>query len=455
MFPTRFDAIVITFLGTLALLIAFVFWRGDRVELGVRETFPNGSAASTHAQIGIIFEEPLALAEDVTFSIEPAIAGEVRVKNERLLFQPANPLTEETTYTVSVDGYLANAQGRQRQKPIAWRFSTGSPRILFISWDDSADVLNQIYQIDPDGGGLQRLSQVPHDVSDFAVSPDGSSILFTVFNDEGGADLWRMNTDGSGQRVALRCAMAICSQAVFVPNSTRVIYERRTIATEGALPGLPRLWWLDTVSGETVPLFEDSQILGLGATVSTDGRFLSFVFPQEQGIQVYSLEDGSGFFLPNRMGSPARWHPNSNTLLLSDVQIDDGNPWQVHLFTVDVLSETAQSLSEQAASAVDDGTALFSPDGSQIAFGRKAPQTATGRQLWLMNVDGTNARPLTSDLDVNYGPFVWSADGRYIVMQQISLGASFAQPTLAIYDTQTSAHRELTAPVGPPFAWIP
>lgn len=455
MFPTRFDATVIFFLSVVALLIGVVYWRGDRVELAVRETIPSGSAASTRSLLRVTFEEPLAVAENVAFTIEPAVDGEVRVENGRLLFQPKAPLASETTYTVSVNGRFSNAQGRSRKAPITWQFRTGSPRILFISWDNSADALNQIYQIDPEGGAPQRLTQVPHDVSDFTVSPDGSTVLFTVFREEGGSDLWQMQADGSEQRMALDCAMALCSQAVFVPNSTRVIYERRTVAAPGSPPGLPRLWWFDTASGETVPLFEDSQILGLGATVSADGRFLSFVFPQEQGIQVYRLEDGSGFFIPNRMGSAARWHPESNSLLLSDIQLDGDSQWEVHLLSVDIASEAATSLSAIAGTPVDDSTAVYAPDGSRIAFGRKEPRTAMGRQLWLMDANGSNQIPLTSDKETHHGPFVWSADGRFLMMQQVSLGEAFAQPTLAVYDTETKTLRELTAPAGPPFAWIP
>lgn len=452
---SRFDSIIIGFLTTLIILIAVVIVRGDQIGLEVVSTFPAGSAASTQSIIGVTFGEPIANS-NVTLMIEPQVEGETVVENGRITFNPTQPLAQETLYTVTLGGTVEDAQGRSLKEPVQWQFLTGKPRILFISWEDSDDGVNQIYQATLDGGEPERLSQLSNDISDFVVSPDGSTILFTVFRQaDGGSDLWQMNADGSEQRMALDCEMAACSQAVFVPASTRVIYERRTIPSPGAPPGLPRLWWFDTVSGETVPLFEDSQLLGLGATVSEDGRFLSFVSPTDQGIQVYSLVDGDGIFIPNRMGSPARWNPETGELLLSDIQLDEENQWEVHLLTVDVASEAVTSLSGQMQMPVDDSTAVYSPDGAFIAFGRKEPRTAMGRQLWVMNADGSNAYALTNDPDAHHGPFVWSEDGRYLVMQQYRLGEQFAQPKLMLFDTQTNDLREIATPAVQPFAWIP
>jgi Tol biopolymer transport system component len=63
----------------------------------------------------------------------------------------------------------------------------------------------------------------------------------------------------------------------------------------GAEPDPPRLWWLDPASGETVSVFEDSQWLGYGARWSPDNRWLSYVSPSNQGVQVYNVDDGRNF----------------------------------------------------------------------------------------------------------------------------------------------------------------
>ncbi|MEM7331327.1 MAG: Ig-like domain-containing protein [Chloroflexota bacterium] len=452
---SRFDTIIISFLSTVAVLIGAVIWRGDQLGIGVLTTFPESRAASTQTQIRIAFDAPIAFAEDVTVSLDPPAEGAFTIQNNLLIFQAETPLTSNTTYAVTVDGDLRNDQGRRLKEPVQWQFTTGEPRILFISWEPES--LNQIYEAPISGEGEAKpLSTVEGDVTDFAVSPDGALILFTVFRaEDGGSDLWKMDADGSNQAMFLPCENAACSQMVWVPNSNRVIYERRTIPNPGAPPGLPRLWWLDIITNETVPVFQDSQLLGLGATISENGDWFSFVSPTDQGIQVYSLVDGAGIFIPNRMGSPAAWNPETGRLLLNDIQFLEENDWQVHLLEVDVNTEDVVTLSNDTFFAVDDSTPTFSPNGRFIAFGRKEARTAMGRQLWIMNSDGTDAYAVTNDPDVHYGPFEWSPNGRFIIMQQYQLKEQFASPQLMIHDFETGEWREVRTPAIQPFAFIP
>lgn len=451
---SSFDRVVFTFLSTVALLTTVVIWRGDQIGLGVMSRWPQGEATATTAQIKVLFDTTLDPNSMAQVTVEPSVAGEVTLDNRELIFEPAVPLQPNTQYTISIEGELQNEDGRRLIAPITWRFQTGQPRLLFISWGE--DNLNKIYQATLPNGTPQPLTNVTNDVTDFSLSPDGTTVLFSVFHPEDdGSDLWRMNVDGSDQKLLLSCEMAACSQTVWVPDSNRIIYERRTISAPGAQPGLPRLWWLDLTTLESVPLFQDSQFLGHGATLSDDGEWLSFISPTEQGIQVYNLLSGEGFFLPNRMGSAASWQTGTQELLLNDMVFPEEQQWEVQLFRVGVESQEMVSLSEESAWPVDDAMAVYSPNGRLIAFARKEAQTPSGRQLWLMNADGSEPRPLTDAPDSHFGPFHWSPDGQSIAMQRIDLKEPFAQPTLVIYDIPTESWQEIAKPVAQPFAWVP
>lgn len=452
---SKFDQIVIGFLTTISLLVGLILWRGDTIGFAVLETFPQGQSASAQTQIKVLFDSPISVAENVQVTLAPEVTGQLSVVGNQLIFQADAPLQSNTTYAVTIDGTLRNDQNRALKEPIRWTFQTGSPRILFISWGE--DGTNQIYQAEVgENGRVYPLSQAASDVTDFLLSPDGSIILYTVYRDlDGGSDLWQMNSDGTEPNLLLDCEMAACSQAVWVPNSTRVVYERRTIPADGAPPGLPRLWWLDVATGQTVPVFQDSQLLGLGATISADGRWMSFVSPTDQGIQIYNLENGDGLFIPNRMGSPAAWNPDTNGLLVNDIQLEADNQWEVHLLEVDVETDEIVSLSGEMQLPVDDSMPVYSPDGQWVAFGRKEARTAMGRQLWIMQADGSNPYAVTNDPDVHYGPFLWSENGRFLIMQQYKLKEQFAQPNLMLYDTQTDTWQEIASPATQPFAWIP
>lgn len=449
-----FDRIVLLFLAGTGLLTGLIIWRGDQVGLTVQSRIPAADAeqVSTRARIQIVFDAPIADVPPTAVSLDPATPGQLTTRDNTLTFTPDAPLAPDTNYQITVAAESVSARGRTLLEPLTWTFRTGHPRVVYIGWPEEST--NQIYVADLDGSPPVQLSQAPSDVLDFAVAPDGSRIAYSVIRDnDGGTDLWIMDADGTNQRELLPCEMAACSSPVWLPNGRRLIYERRNIPTPGAPPGAPRLWWLDLTSGDTVPVFQDSQQLGLGAQITTDGQWLSYVSPVDQGIQVYNLETGSGLLIPNQMGSPAVWHPQQPMLALTNIQLD-GEQWMIQLLAVDVTTEAVTPLSGEEA-AVDDSSPAWSPDGEWIAFGRKEPSTAMGRQIWLMRRDGSNAHALTNDPDVHHGPFVWSPDGRSLLYQRYNLTDLYAQPGIWLLDLESGDARQIAFPGSRPIDWLP
>ena len=449
---SRFDHVVISFLLGILLLTGFVIWRGDQLGLEVVAFSPTAEQASTQAIVQIIFNEPLDPATEPALSLEPPVTGTISFERETLTFWPAQPLSTDMTYRVSLTAGVVSERGRRLLQPVTWEFRTRQSRILYLGLDASEQ--NQIYVSEIPAGGQgtlpTQLTEAPF-VVDFSVAPDGSAIVYTILRDDGGSDLWIMAADGSNQRKLLACVEAACSNTSWSPDGRRIIYEWRNIPTPGAPPGAPRLWWLDADTGETVPVFQDSQLLGLGARLSADGRWLSFVSPIDQGIQVYNLEDGSALLISNQMGSPAVWNPQDNALLMSNISLSE-EQWAVYLEKVDVESEERTPLSQQGD--VDDSSPAWSPDGEWIAFGRKQPRTPMGRQLWLMRADGSDPHALTNDADVHYGPFAWSPDGRYILLQRYDLAEPYARAAIGLLEVGTGIMREVAAPGTQP-AWLP
>jgi Tol biopolymer transport system component len=325
------------------------------------------------------------------------------------------------------------------------------PRLLYIGWETESD-FNQLYTIRPDGSDQLRLTNEPNGVLDFAIAPDGSRIVYSARNLDGSADLWQLDGNGGNRRQLLACGLAHCSQPAWHPDGRRLVYERRNIATPGAPPGPPRIWWLDSETGQTLAVFQDTQWLGLGAAFSPDGRWLSYIAPVNQEIQAYNLETGESVIIPSKSGEEAVWSLDSASLLVSEMQIDDER-FVTHLFRANLADATLENLSGEGMDT-NDGQPTYAPDGSWIAFNRKKPRAPMGKQLWLMRPDGEEQTALTDNANIHYGQPAWSPDGTHLVVQGYLLAEPGAQPTLWLVNLATKELTPITTPAIQP-AWIP
>ncbi|MEW5988820.1 MAG: Ig-like domain-containing protein [Chloroflexota bacterium] len=451
MSSSLFDRFIFLVVAALALALGLVIWRGDQVGVRVMAVSPadGATAVSTAATIHITFDQPVEASPEYDLVIEPPVSGSLRAEGRQLTFSPATRLNPDTTYTVTLPAGLPGQQGREVLRPLTWRFATGHTRVLYLGWD--GDGRSQIFVVDPAGGEPVQLTQETDSILDYSLSPDGLAIAYTIQSQEGAADLRLIDTDGNNRRLLLNCPDAACSQPVWSPDGRRLLYERRQISQTGAVPGAPRLWWLDPVSAATSPVFQDSQLLAFGARFSPDGRWLSYVVALDQAIQVVNLEDGRLHRVPTQVGVPAAWSPQSDSLLLTDVRFQ-AEEWTVHLIRLDLDGLAQTDLSGIAQ--VDDNGPAWSPDGAWVALARKGARETAGRQVWLLRPDGAEAHPVTAAPEFQHGPPHWSPDGRWLVFQRHSLTEPGADPTIWLLEMATGELRQVAA-AGMQPAWLP
>ncbi len=329
-------------------------------------------------------------------------------------------------------------------------FSEPEERILYLG-GEAGGAVSHLSTIRPDGSGQTQLTNEPLGVVDFALSPDDLKIVYSAPAQDGSVDLWQIGVNGRSRRQLLDCQAAICTQAAWAADGRRLIYERRPLSAEGQVIDAPQLWWLDSQTGETLTVFADEAQGGVAARLSPNGRYLSATLPDDQEIHVTDLESGAVLVIPSQTGEAAVWSPDSETLLVSDMQYQ-GEQFSIHLFRANVESGELTNLSGVDLQT-SDGQPVFSPDGEWIAFTRKKTRAPMGKQLWLMRSDGSEPRALTEDAEWHYSNPTWSPDGSRLVVQVVSLTEPEALPALWQVDIEKGEWTELVSPGTQP-VWL-
>lgn len=237
-------------------------------------------------------------------------------------------------------------------------FSEPEERILYLG-GEAGGAVSHLSTIRPDGSGQTQLTNEPLGVVDFALSPDDLKIVYSAPAQDGSVDLWQIGVNGRSRRQLLDCQAAICTQAAWAADGRRLIYERRPLSAEGQVIDAPQLWWLDSQTGETLTVFADEAQGGVAARLSPNGRYLSATLPDDQEIHVTDLESGAVLVIPSQTGEAAVWSPDSETLLVSDMQYQ-GEQFSIHLFRANVESGELTNLS-----GVDLQTSDGQPDFSR------------------------------------------------------------------------------------------
>lgn len=450
---TPFDRLVWLVLAALWLATILLIVRGDQVGVQVTAVSPadGATAVSSQAQIRAAFDQPIDMSSVLrSVVVDPPTAGTAQWDGETLVFYPSEPLLPDTLYTVTIPAGLRGQGGQEVQRPFQWQFRTGHPRVLFLAEDRQGYL--QIMLADPLSPERPpaALTQEPLGVWDYAPAPDGATIAYAMIRQDGGSDLWAISPDGSQRRQLLACPEAACSGVAWAPDGQRLIYERRAAGALGAGQGLARLWWLDLASGDTAPVFDDSQWLGYGAAISADGQWLSHVAPHKQALQVYNLQDGRSLEIPNEMGEPAVWSPRGDLLLYTDI-VALGELFHTHVFRTNVQSGSAVDVSGD--DTLNDSSPAWSPDGQEIVLARRMPDHPVSGRAWVMPASGGEGRFLPGGADQHQSALSWSPDGRSLLSQRIAVGG-MGPSEIWLHDLATGAERQI-APNGAWPRWLP
>ncbi len=336
---------------------------GDDVALSFRTVAPGlsieqlvpadgveGIAPAT--TIGVVFDRPIdpGSANAELLTISPEAAGNLEVtalpgdpptddgSGRLLLFTPSGPLPPTTTFTVELAPGVTGADGGAGlAEPVSWSFTTGPPptaisnQITFLS--DRSGITN-LWVMNGDGTGQRQLSAELAPILDYAVAPDGTSV---VVGD--GRRLVYLRTDGSDRRV-LTGEDQVDLDATYSPGGERLAFARFDDAS-GAGLGIWE-WEVDGGDPHRIELTDDPA--ASPAASPTDGEDRRYREPRYApdesalafvdlagGVGIVELPDGELTLVPFAAGTAPTWLANGSALLLTGDPEDEPGPGEMEL----------------------------------------------------------------------------------------------------------------------------
>ena len=286
------------------------------------------------------------------------------------------------------------------------------------------------------------------------VMPDGKTVLYErhsmdIMTDSRRINLWTVSVDGS-KHLPLLSSKESHSSAVFSPDGSKMAYL-------SGKEGKVQIYLRDMASGQTARV-TDVEMRPSGLSFSPDGKQLAFaMFTPSKEKPLFSLsfkpkdaewaeeaqyidqtlfqQDGAGMNRPGKMqvyvvpafgGTPRKitsgdydfagqlmWTENGEHIVMS-ANIREDSDFDV--FNSDLLSINVKdgTLTKLTQSSGPESNPTLSPKGDKIAFTGFEDNGTSNQitQLYLMNVDGSDVKSLSQDLDRSVADLKWADNGK-------------------------------------------
>jgi dipeptidyl aminopeptidase/acylaminoacyl peptidase len=293
--------------------------------------------------------------------------------------------------------------------------------------------------------------------SDPQISPDGTKIAYVrrsndVMTDRTRPTIWLIDVR-TGAQAPLVASPGAHSQPRWSPDGKRLAY----VSTGEGGGAQLFVRWMETgasarVTGlpdtpESIAWAPDGGRLAYVMNVPDEGMKLGKAPAKPEGAnwapplevidKVVYRRDGGGYvkpgfdhiflvsaeggaprqltFGPWHDGGPLSWTPDGRAILFSAVRTGD---WQRNSVNSEIQSLDVESGAIRPLTSRDgpDTDPAISPDGTRIAYLGFDDKGYSYRntQLYVMNRDGSDPRPLTAGLDRGIDKILWSTDGRSI-----------------------------------------
>jgi len=298
---------------------------------------------------------------------------------------------------------------------------------------------NDLYLAEHDGTNPRRIAALPNAPGAIAVSPNGTRIRFTVFDQINNLnEIWEVRPDGSDLHSVLpgwnNPSNECCGR--WTPDGRYYVFQSTRDNTTNIWIVPDHSDWWRKVSLEPVQL-TTGPLQFAYPLPSKDGKRL-FVVGVQPRAELVRYDDKSGDFIPYLGGISA-----------GDIDFSRDGQWVTYVtypdYTLWRSKPDGSARLQLTYPPMRTATAHWSPDGQQIAFAGALPGKPW--KLYLISKDGGSPQPVTPSLEATQeADPAWSPDGSTLAFGNSSLGSG---PTfIEVYDVKTHQLSQLPGSQG-------
>ena len=426
-------------LGLIILLIiaiAMVLLIGNQAGILI-DVDLNPEGQGPFEAITLSFSAPVDRSQvEALFELDPKADGQFKWKDSQTLRFIPGGLEPDTRYRLTLRSGMIDEDNEISINEKIWSFKTRSPLITYIK---TIDGNKELWAVEKDGSGANRLLDSEKSIFSYDVSPDGEFLILALLNDQGRVDLWRFDRETQYLALLLDCEGGICSSPNISPDGNHVAYTREAPGITPDSPlSAPRAHLIDLISYEDRPLFSDPQIIGYGATWSPDGNWIASYDGIQDLIQVVSIQSGEITSLRSSSGSTLTWSPDSTRLAYATVE--DGEAGLVTVVMIADLrsGEISYLIGKQSVQDYHYSALAWSPtDEESLLLGLRTNPDNPATGIWLIRPTLLEGRMIAEEENHSYSNPKWDPWGNAVIFHQIELKTA-NKPEIAVWDPSMS-----------------
>jgi hypothetical protein len=201
-----------------------------------------------------------------------------------------------------------------------------------------------------------------------------------------------------------------------------------------------RIWTVNPATTQTHPLFDDPYITGHSPRYAPLGNRIALFATNPLGILVYDFPTQLREIVQSRQGSPGNFSPDGLTLSYPImVRGALGATFFSQLETVELLADVHAAVTGAPDTPIEDVAGYWRPghDDEMAVMRRFLDERFTeGYQVYLLNIDTEDNRPLIVDAAYTHGALKWNGDGQQLLVQRFPLADPDGSPEVWLYDMQ-------------------